>query len=198
MSIARAALASVLFAATAAWAGAPNIRGPEDAAVTLVVFSAFSCPYCAEGAKQLAELERKYPGKIRVIFKHYPLSLSAQGLLAHEAAIAAGEQGRFWEMHDRLFAAKREPSMAELAEIARQAGLDVARFNAALASQAGRRDVERDVAESKAYNVRATPTYYIEGFRLEGLQNASVFESIIEHRAAKPGAPLAASLPPAR
>ena len=198
VSVRGLAAAALLAASACTLAAPPNVKGPDDAAVTMVVYSAFACPYCAQGAKQLADLEKKYPGQLRVVFKHYPLSLGAAGLLAHQAAIAAGEQGKFWEMHDRLFAGKKDPDRTALEAIARDLGMDVARFMAALDSARAADEVQRDLVESKAFNVRATPTYYIDGYRLEGLQDASVFEKIIEHRVARLAAPVTAGVQPAR
>lgn len=82
--------------------GSP-VRGPADAWVTLVEFSDFECPYCASVQATIDQLRLAYPADVRVVFKHYPLSFHAHARAAAIAAECAGEQGRFWEMHDAIF-----------------------------------------------------------------------------------------------
>lgn len=169
-------------------------QGAEEAPVTLMVFSAFSCPYCAEGRKMLDGLQAKYPGKLRVIFKHYPMGADAAAYLPHEAALAAGEQGKFQAMHDALFSKQGgSHDRAALGELARQLKLDMRRFNTALDQHAQLARLKDDIAEAGALKVSATPTFYIQGYKLEGLHKAEVFEQIIDHTLSKlagvPGLP---------
>src|SRR5215475_1659504 len=87
--------------------GSPSL-GPPDAPVTIVEFGDFQCPFCAQGARALRELQATQPGRIRWVFKHFPIGRThPDAPLAHEAAIAAQEQGKFWEMHERLFQTRR-------------------------------------------------------------------------------------------
>lgn len=124
------------------------VRGPQDAPVTLVVYSDFQCQPCRELAETLAELQEKYPDELRVVFRHYPLigtpklPVNDKAAQAAVAAEAAGRQGKFWEMHDLLFAAQDEwlgltPDEfdAWLQEQAGEAELDAAQFRADLHSQ---------------------------------------------------------------
>jgi protein-disulfide isomerase len=79
------------------------IRGPRHAPITIVEFSNFHCPFCSRVSPTLERLRRQYPGQIKRVFKHYPMPFDRRAILPHEAALAAGEQGKFWEMHDLLF-----------------------------------------------------------------------------------------------
>ena len=165
------------------------IRGEPNAPVTILMFSAFRCPYCAEASRTLAELQAKYPGRIAIIFKHFPLSERPRDILPHLAAEAASEQGGFWKMHDLIFANQTNPlERPELEGFARQAHLDIRSFKRSLDQPAARARVAADQAEARALKVVSVPTFYVDGFKLEGLQSREVFEQIIEFRlAALPG-----------
>jgi protein-disulfide isomerase len=156
--------------------------------VPIVVFSAFTCPYCAEASKMLDQLQAKYPGKVNVIFKHFPLGTDRAAYLPHEAALAAGEQGRFWEMHDKLYAHQQSLDQKAVEQIAAELKLDMTAFRTALEQRRYLARIDSDVAEAQAFKVVATPTFYIDGFKLEGLQQAATFEQIIEHRLGKASA----------
>ena len=122
-------------------AGSP-VRGPDDAALTLVEFSDFQCPYCMLAVGKLNAVLDAYPGKIKLIFKQFPLDMHSQAALAAAAAIAAHQQGKFWPMHDALFAHRTDLSRPVILALARTAGLDMKRFEADLDS-AETKDVSR-------------------------------------------------------
>src|SRR5215475_1474263 len=84
-------------------ANAPS-RGPDNAPVTIVEFADFDCPYCATASRTMRALVRVYPDQVRWVFKHFAIAPQGSDRMAHEAAIAAQEQGKFWEMHDLLYA----------------------------------------------------------------------------------------------
>jgi len=179
-------LGALLLAATcqsSAWAEPiPNLRGAADAPVTILVFSAFACQYCAETRATLDQVLAAYPGQVNLVFKHFPLASDATGYLPHEAALAAGEQGKFWEMHDALFLHRGQLSdIVRIEALARELNLDGARFDAALESRRGATRIKSDVAEANALKVQATPTFYIGGYKLEGAQPFSVFKTMIDH-----------------
>jgi hypothetical protein len=144
-------------------AGAP-CRGDAGAPVTMVVFSDFECPFCAMGRELVELLEREAGPRLRVCFKHYPLTeIHARALSAAQAAAAAQRQGKFWAMHDRLFAHAKELEREDLVEHARAVGLDLGRFRADLDSSAVRIQVERDRAEAIRLSLGGTPTFLING-----------------------------------
>jgi protein-disulfide isomerase len=178
-------LAVLLFACVGPvtpYAQEPNIRDNQDAPVTILVFSAFTCPYCAEARKTLEQVQAKYPGKVNVIFKHFPLGEDQRAYLPHEAALAAAEQGKFWEMHDALFAHQADLGERNKIEaLARQLKLDIKRFNESLDQHAGMSRIKADKAEANALRVKVTPTFYIDGYKFDGMQQTQVFEMMILH-----------------
>ncbi len=140
-------------------------KGDRNARVTLVEFSDFQCPYCGRYVRDtLPQLEREYvaTGKVKYVVRDFPLrSIHAQAFKAHEAARCAGEQGRYWEMHDRLFTNQRALDVPQLLEHAQAVNLDLPSLLQCLASDQEADKVRHDVAEGQAAGVRSTPTFFI-------------------------------------
>ncbi len=138
---------------------------PPADRVEIVLFSDFQCPFCAVLAQPVRELEAKgVDGTgITVTFKHFPLSIHPQAALAHRAALAATQQGKFWEMHDLLFANQRKAERDDVLEYARRLGLDLDRFQKDLDSDETRARIASDQAEGETLHVTGTPTYYVNG-----------------------------------
>lgn len=141
--------------------GAP-VRGKADAPVTLVVFSDFECPWCGKLEPLLAQVLAANPETVRVVFKHLPLPMHAQAEPAALAAIAAQRQGKFWEMHDGLFAVQQW-TPAAITETATRIGLDMTRFQADMNSQETRMQLAKDRADAQAAEVNATPSVFVNG-----------------------------------
>ena len=171
-----------LYAAQPSEAGNLSIRGPLDAPVSIMIFSDFSCAYCAKATATLNEIERLYPGQVIIVFKHYPLRLDESTLLPHEAAMAAGQQGKFWLMHDLLFARQGKHQRTSLDGDAKELRLNFSRFKKDMDQHKYRDAVMKDIIEAKALKVTATPTFFIDGYKLEGLQSLSALQQIIENR----------------
>jgi protein-disulfide isomerase len=148
-------------------ANAPSI-GPANARITLVEFSDFQCPYCVKAVGQLKTVMKAYPNDIKLIFKQFPLDSHSQAAGAALAAMAAHRQGKFWEMHDALFAHREDLSRNALPGIAGAAGLDMRRFNADLNSAEIKNQVLRDISDGEKAGVDATPTIFIDGRRYNG------------------------------
>jgi protein-disulfide isomerase len=129
----------------------------------VVEFSDFQCPFCSRATSTVAEVERKHPSDVRVVWKHLPLSFHPNAMPAALAAEAAREQGKFWEMHDKLFANQASLSEAAYEQYARELGLDLARFRASRASPSTRKRVEEDMAAAAAAGVTGTPTFVVNG-----------------------------------
>lgn len=148
--------------------GEAPIRGNAEAPVTIVAFSDFQCPFCASANPILEQALAKYPDDVRLVYKHFPLSFHRQARPAAVAALAANEQGRFWEMHDLLFANQAELEGVDIIELAREAGLDVARFKADLQAKQEAYDqrITADYREGLGVDVRGTPTIYVNGKKL--------------------------------
>ena len=141
--------------------GAP-VRGKADAPVTLVVFSDFECPWCAKLEPLLAQLLAANADTVRIVFKHLPLPMHPQAEPAALAAIAAQRQGKFWEMHDALFAVQQW-TPAAVTETATRIKLDMNRFQADLNSQETRMQLAKDKADAQAAEVAATPSVFVNG-----------------------------------
>ena len=159
--------------------GAPT-RGPEAPRVTIVAFSDFHCPYCARAQQTLARVQEVYRDDVALVFKHLPLRQHPGALEAHAAAEAAHQQGRFWEMHDLLYASPHDLDPEKLASFARQLGLDVARFERDLASDSVRQRVEADLHEAQQLGITGTPTFYVNGRLLAGAQPFEAFQGAID------------------
>jgi protein-disulfide isomerase len=143
------------------------VRGPADAAVTLVVFSDFECPHCGRAHPVLSELLRKHPAQLRMVFKHFPLPGHPHALDAARAAVAAQAQDKFWPMHDMLFDNQRALAEEQLREYAQTVGLDVERFDADRNAPETLAVVEADVEEGVKLGVQGTPTIFINGRRFQ-------------------------------
>jgi protein-disulfide isomerase len=143
-------------------------RGAPAARVTVVEFSDFQCPFCSKAVAAVADLERKHGKDVRVVWKHMPLGFHPNAMPAALAAEAAREQGKFWEMHDKLFANQASLSDPAYQEFARELGLDLPRFQAARAAPATRKRVEEDMATAAAAGVTGTPTFVVNGTPIVG------------------------------
>jgi protein-disulfide isomerase len=159
--------------------GAPS-KGPANAKITLVEFSDFQCPYCSQAIHQADAILAKYPKDVRLVFKQYPLENHLQAKLAAQASLAAHAQGKFWELHDRMFANYRQITRAKITEWAKEAGVDVARFNADLDSGKYAQRVETDLLEGSKAGVSATPTFFINGQKLNANLDLATIGPIVD------------------
>jgi protein-disulfide isomerase len=162
--------------------GAPAL-GDARAPVTLVAFSDYECPFCGRADALLTQLRKVYGPKLRTVMRQHPLPFHAHARAAALAAIAADEQGKFWPMHDRLFASARSLDEESLVRVTGEAGLDVARWQAARARAAPA--LERDEALGERLGVRATPTFFVNGRRIEGAQSIDLFQQAIDEELAR-------------
>jgi len=168
-------------------AGAP-VWGPESAKITVVEFSDFECPFCSRVLPTLQRLRQEYGDDLRVVFKHLPLSIHARARGAHLASVAAQRQGKFWEMHNKMFEHQRLLSEAQYVEWARELGLDVAKFEADMKSPEVAAIVDRDLAHASELNVSGTPAFFINGRFLSGAQPYPEFKRVVDELLARPGA----------
>jgi protein-disulfide isomerase len=173
--------------------GESPVRGDAKAPVTLVEFSDFQCPYCAQAQGDLKALLDKYPGKLKLVFKHFPLSFHQQARPAALASLAAQDQGKFWQMHDVLFNNQKALDAAKLEEYARQAGLDVERFKKDMERnrEAYEKQIQADMLLGQNADVRGTPSLYIAGKKVRqrslDAMSAMVEEALKAPAAAKQG-----------
>ncbi len=160
-------------------AGAP-VRGPLDAKVTLVEFSDFQCPYCAAAVGKLKALQEAYPRDVRLVFKQFPLEIHSMSALAAAAAVSAQAQGKFWPMHDRMYAEFRHLSRANILDWAKELGLDSTKFQAGMDSATTRAAVERDMDDGMRAGVQGTPTVFVNGKKYQGPLDFEAFRPVIE------------------
>jgi protein-disulfide isomerase len=156
------------------------IRGPESAAVTIVEFSDFQCPFCNRVTPTLAKIQETYGDDVRIAFKHMPLSMHPQAPQAHAAAEAAHRQGRFWEMHDRIFQNQRDLSIATLESHARAIGLDMDQYAKDVADASVKKRIDEDMAQASELGVTGTPSFFINGRYLSGAQPFENFKRMID------------------
>jgi protein-disulfide isomerase len=159
------------------------VLGPNDSAVTIVEFSDFHCPYSAQGTLALRRLVKLYPDKLRLVFKHYPLGARFENRAAHRAAIAAGAQNRFWDMHDWLFSNQRAGRHGAI-DYARELGLNVDAFLEVSGGDDSRARIQRDLELGRQLQVIATPTYFVNGTRVIGAKSLQDWRTLIEQELA--------------
>jgi len=165
-------------------AGSP-VMGPADAPVTLVEFSDFQCPYCSLAVSKLNAVLKAYPKQVKLIFKQFPLDTHSQAAQAAAAAIAAHQQGKFWPMHDALFASRRDLSRPTILAIAGKTGLDMKRFTADLDSAETKKTVARDVEDGDKAGVEGTPSVYINGQKYNGSLELDAIRKVIDEEMVK-------------
>ena len=141
------------------------LRGSPMAPVTLYEFSDFQCPHCKLAAPMLKKIVEESNGKVKLIFKQYPLPMHPKAREASKATIAAHKQGKFWEMHDLLFEKQDELQAANLDDYAKQIGLDMKRFKADMKAKATDEKIAADRAEGEAAGVDSTPSIYVNDRR---------------------------------
>ena len=138
-------------------------RGAPMAKITLIEFSDFQCPHCGAAHPDVLRALREFDGNLRQVYRYFPLSNHSRALPAAKAAEAARLQGKFWEMHDLLFEHQRELEDADLKKYASQLGLDVARFEADMASEQVAKRIQADRELGEKLGIEATPSFFING-----------------------------------
>ena len=170
-------------------------KGGKAPKLTLVEFSDFQCPYCSRAKDTLDELLKLYQDNFAIVYKHFPLPFHEQAMPAAIAAVAAGQQGKFWEMHDKLFANQEKLDEASLAKYAQEIGLDVPKFKAALASPETRAVVEADVKQAKQFGVEGTPSFFVNGRMFSGAYPLDSFKMVLGEEMKRADAKLQAGTP---
>lgn len=154
--------------------GDSPVKGTQDSRVVLVEFGDFQCPACKAAAPVLKRIEEEYEGRIRLVFRHFPLPVHGNAQIAAQAAEAAGEQGKFWEFHDILYGRQdvwvhsSDPKRL-FEDYAREIGLDMGKFKEDLDSGKVKDKVERDVRDGKSVGIDSTPTVFLNGEKFVGV-----------------------------
>jgi protein-disulfide isomerase len=165
--------------------GNAPVKGNKDARVTIIEFSDFQCPFCQRGAQTMEEVIKAYPNDVKVAFKNLPLPFHPQAKPAAIAALAAHEQGKFWEFYSELFANQQNLSDEFYTATARKLGLDAAKFAADLKSEKIAKQVEDDMQLANSLGVRGTPGFFVNGVQVRGAREVEYFKQIIDRHLAK-------------
>jgi len=165
--------------------GAPAL-GPANAKLVLVEFSDFECPYCAKAAAEIRQIASAYPKDVRLVYKQFPLSMHPHAEMAAAASLAAQEQGKFWEMHDLLFANYRQLSRERVVGFAQQLGLDLDKFKAAMDSPKYKAEVQKDLKEGTFAGVNGTPSLFVNGQHYNGQISLAVMKPLLDQELKKP------------
>lgn len=153
--------------------------GTNKPLITIVEFADFSCPYCQESFSKIREISKKYNNDVKIIFRDYPVVSDGSSDLAM-AGRCAGEQGLFWVMHDKLFLNQGISEISELFNLAAQIGVDQTRFEKCFNNKKYAKEIEKDFADGAKLEITGTPTWFINGERVEGNIPYNIFISIIE------------------
>jgi protein-disulfide isomerase len=161
------------------------VRGPADAPITIVEYSDYQCPFCARVNPTLEQVRKAYGDKIKIVFKDFPLPNHPQAPKAAEAAHCAGEQGKYWEMHDRLFANQQALQVTDLKQHASSLELDAGAFNQCLDSGKHAERVQTAMKEGEGLGVQSTPTLFVNGRPVVGAQPFDYFKTVIDEELAR-------------
>jgi protein-disulfide isomerase len=141
-----------------------HVMGAAHAPVTVVEYGDFECPTCKQAAPAVKLLLERFPGRVRAVFRHYPLeAFHPHALAAAQAAECAAGQGRFWQMHDLLFASQEHLKASHLRSYAEQLQLDLARFTAEMDDQVHLQTIREHMAGADRSGIRGTPTFFVNG-----------------------------------
>jgi protein-disulfide isomerase len=163
-------------------------QGPENAPVTIVEFSDYQCPYCQMWHEQvLSRLMTEYAGKIRFIYRDFPLGGHPEAQPAAEAANCAGDQNAYWEFQDSIFSGLYGYGRSAYEQYALDLGLDIDKFSTCLDNRKYQAEVQEDYSDAIALGVQSTPTFFINDRQVVGAQPFETFQQIVEAELAKAG-----------
>jgi protein-disulfide isomerase len=168
--------------------GDAPVKGAANAPITILEFSDFQCPFCSRVLPTLKQVEEKYGSQIKVAFRNLPLvQIHPDASRAAEAGACAADQGKFWEMHDKMFSNQQGLSVDGLKKMATEAGLDAEKFASCLGSGDKAARWHADTADAERYGVSSTPAFFINGRLVSGARPFEDFARIIEDELARAG-----------
>ncbi|OGR02640.1 MAG: hypothetical protein A2284_16425 [Deltaproteobacteria bacterium RIFOXYA12_FULL_61_11] len=160
------------------------VRGPADAKVTFIAFTDFQCPFCKRSEDTVHEVLKAYEGKLKFVYKSFPLGFHPKGRRASEAALCAKDQGKFWEFHDSIFENVQSLEDTDLSARAEKLGLDMTQFKPCFEERKHRALIDRDIEDGSKVGVRGTPAFFINGKKLSGAQPFAAFKEMIDEELA--------------
>lgn len=161
--------------------------GSVDAAVTIIAFEDYQCPFCQEAELIIQELLLEYPEDILFVYRDFPLyTIHPQGQPAALAANCAGEQGQYWEYHDALYANQSALSQAGIYEqLADQLGMDAENFSSCVTSERYKSEVQADQDEGLLADVDSTPTWFVNGVKYTGVLSLEQWRTVVDYELSK-------------
>lgn len=158
--------------------------GPVDAAVTIIQFAEFQCPFCGRAKEAIDQLLKNYPKDVRLVVRDFPLGFHDRAIPAAIAANCAGVQGKYFEMYDKMMSDQRSLSDIDLRAHADALGLDIAAWTACRADPAQEAEVRKDMEDGAKVGVTGTPAFFVNGIMISGAQPYSAFEQLVEQELA--------------
>ena len=171
-----------------AFAADAQALGPATAPVTIVEYSDYQCPYCRRAAPTVERVLKEYEGKVRFVYRDYPLNFHPRAVPASVAARCAAEQNKFWDYHNNLMNQQGDLSDADLQKRAEATGLDIAAFSSCYGSQRHNEAIMAAFREGQSYGVTGTPAFFVNGRMVSGAQPFEAFKAIIDDELSRPGA----------
>jgi len=156
------------------------IRGDKNAPVTLIEWSDFECSFCARVFPIIEQVLEEYEGQVRLIYRHFPLSFHTNAQKAAEASECAGDQGKFWEMHDIMFENQSSIAVDDLKGYAKELGLNTSTFDDCLDNDTHAQKVKDDFTEGTQVGVNGTPATFVNGTMISGAQPFESFAAAID------------------
>lgn len=162
-------------------------KGPANAPVTIVEFSDFECPFCSRINPTIKQVQDKYGDKVRIVFRQFPLAFHQKAQKAAEASLCAGDQGKFWEMHDAMFANQQALEVAQLKAKAAELGLKAEEFNSCVDSGKHAATIQADMKDGSAAGVSGTPALFVNGRFINGAVPFDQIATVIDDELRRKG-----------
>ncbi len=167
--------------------GKSPVKGPADAPVVMVEFSDFQCPFCARATPLIDQVLQTYPKEVKFVYKEFPLPMHPNAMPASRAAVAAQRQGKYWEMHDKLFGNQGALQPDNFKQYAQELGLDMAKFEQDMASPEVQQQIADDMQLARQSGVNGTPTLFLAGKRVQNRSLDGIKQMVDEALQAKKG-----------
>lgn len=155
-------------------------KGPNDAPIIIIEYSDFECPFCKQGFGIMKDVFNVYSGKVKMAYKQFPLPLHKNARNAANASLCANEQGKFWEIHDLMFANQNKLSFNDLKKYAAQSKVDIKKFNSCLDAKKYDSIIDADMAEGASFGISGTPAFFVNGIFVNGAEPLEEFKKIID------------------
>ena len=159
--------------------------GAENAPVTIIQFAEFQCPYCGKARESLKKVEEAYPGKVRFVFRDFPLGFHDRAIPAAVAANCAEKQGKYWEFHDALMTNQRALEDADLERVAREQSLDIEKWQTCRKDPTMEAEIRKDMMDGQEAGVSGTPAFFVNGIFLNGALPFERFKAVIDRELTK-------------